>query len=652
MAIKFSRKKTGPRLLWTPPDTLPSLKDAPIIAIDTETKDEGLDKGIGPGGVHGMGHLLGISVSVEGWSAYIPLRHPESDNFKIKEVRTWFNREMTRVKQPKLGANILYDLEWLRSEGFNVLGTCYDVQDAEALLDENRGKYSLSSLTEKYLDERYQKATADQEEFANTYLGSFKGDVRAHLWRLPASHVGGYAEMDAICTRLVWEEQKPLLDADKLWRVFDVECRLKPLLLGMRFKGVRIDTNQVERVEETLKKRIEKGHKKLKKIAGVDFNVNSPKEQRAAFEKIGLPMSLTAKGNPTFAKERLKTLNHPLSKQILVLRKDEHLLDTFIHGMLMKYVVKGRIHTQFNQLRGDEYGTVSGRFSSSRPNLQQVPAVDEEQGALIRSLFIPEPGEEWWKIDWSQIEFRLFVHYAFRDGLPRAGEAVEAYRNDPSTDYHQWAAELLGLPRRIAKNINFGLIYGMGKRALAAALEMSMAEIQPTFVKYHHHIPYARQLTENVSRIARNRGYVTTLLGRRRRFTLYEPNNHDYNDRKPALPYELAVLEYGTNIRVAYVHKALNSVIQGSAADLMKLSMVQSYEEGLFDVDALGMPSLTVHDELDGSKRKRNKAARQAFERLIEVMETSFDLSIPILADAQTGPDWWNVKPYKRKAVV
>lgn len=655
MSITFNKKKTGPRLLWSPPTDLPSLKGAAYIAVDTETRDDGINEGLGPGGVLGKGHLLGISVCAfnEGmrpeWSGYIPLRHPETDNFSASAVTKWVASELTSAT-PKIGANILYDLEWLHCSGMPISGPFYDVQLAEPLLDETKRKYNLASLGATYLEEKFQKAVGDQELLAREYLGDFKGDVRKHLYKLPASHVGGYAEMDAISTGMIFTKQRPRLEAEDLWDLFLLECRLVPLLLAMRLKGVRVDEGGAEKLQDKLKEAIKVQHYQLKYDVGFDVNVSSARSVAQVFDHYGIPYGSTAKGNPTFTKEWLEAHPSPVAGKIRYIRKLEKLLGTFVENGIFKHIHNGRIHCQFHQLRGDENGTVSGRFSSSDPNLQQVPSQDDELAAMIRSLFIPEEGKSWWKADYSQIEYRMIVHYAYISKLRRADEAREMYVNNPDTDFHQWCADVIsaavGKPfdRRPAKNINFGLAYGMGKPKLARSLGLEKAEAEHMFELYHEQVPFITMLSRNISKAARQRGYVKTILNRRRRFSLYEPKGNFGENKKPALPVEEALAAYGPEIIPAGTHKALNAVIQGSAADLLKKAMVDYYEAGCYAV--LGPPSLTVHDELCGSV---DKSAQQkaALKEAVYIMANCLPISVPILVDLGIGPNWYDLTKVK-----
>ncbi len=296
-------------------------------------------------------------------------------------------------------------------------------------------------------------------------------------------------------------------------------------------------------------------------------------------------------------------------------------------------VLNGKIHTQFHQLKGDKNGTVSGRFSSSNPNLQNIPSRDEEIGPLMRSMFIPDDGEVWYSDDWSQIEFRLLVHYGFGKS---AKETQQAYRDNPKTDFHDYVSEITGIDRKPAKNINFGLGYGMGKEKLARQLNRTLDEAAAISETYHDRLPFIRALMKKVSRVAENRGYIKTYLKRRRRFDRWEPRG--YNPDITPLSYDAAVEEWGKHkIHRAFGYTGLNALMQGSAADLMKKAMVDIWECGACDI--LGAPLLTVHDELNWSV-PRTRAAIRAHRETVHRMRNVADMKVPLLVSSDHGKDW------------
>jgi DNA polymerase I-like protein with 3'-5' exonuclease and polymerase domains len=301
---------------------------------------------------------------------------------------------------------------------------------------------------------------------------------------------------------------------------------------------------------------------------------------------------------------------------------------TFIDTIL-KYSHKGRIHAEINQLRGDNGGTVTGRFSYSNPNLQQIPARNKELGPMIRSLFIPEEDHTWGVFDYSQQEPRLVVHYAGLQNLYGVDDVLDSYNNDPDTDFHTIVADMANIPRSQAKTINLGLFYGMGKNKLQAELGVDKETSDGLFKQYHDRVPFVKQLMDNVMQRAQQRGQIRTLLGRLCRFHLWEPNMFGMHK---AMTHDDALLEHGPGIRRAYTYKALNKLIQGSAADMTKKAMIELYKEGI-------IPHIQVHDELDISIKDPEHA-----KKIKEIMESAVELEVPNKVDYESGPNWGTIK--------
>lgn len=618
--------------------------------MDTETYDPHLLEN-GPGGYRGDGRLLGISIAVDGWSCYLPLTHPvigNDYNMDINTVRRWFNDQMTRRNQPKVGARIIYDLEWLDSSGFELSGPFYDVQVAEPLLDEYRKTYHLLGLCQQYLSEKDWKITNQLEVDAEQYIGKFKGDVRKYLWQLPADVVAPYGEMDAISTLKVFKKQFPLITSQGLDNVFNIETSLIPMLLEMRKKGIRINMKKAKKNMAVLQESERDAMKEIKDLVGWELAIRSPDDLQKAYDKLKIDYPLTKKTKKaSITSDWLQNQDDPLSSLILKTRRINTAWNNFIEKGIFQHVCDGRIYCTFNQLRSDEYGTVSGRFSSSQPNLQQQPGRTESFSEQIRELYVPDSGEQWWQIDWSQIEYRFMVHYAYIRGLRKANVARDKYCDNPKTDFHQMVADLCGIDRKPAKNINFGLAYAMGKSKLAVKLGLPKAETDIIFKKYFEETPFISLLLEDVGKRADAKGYITTILGRRARFDLWEPkgNYKGKEDYKEPFNHDLAVSAYGENVVRARTYTALNRLIQGSAADLMKLAMVKTYESGVYGI--LGIPGITVHDELDGSMPK-TKEAKKALMETANIMETCLKLEVPIATDVAIGPDWYHVKDIER----
>lgn len=625
---------------WTPPTYLPDLSRARCISVDCETYDpELLDHG--PGWARGKGHIVGVSVGADGGGRwYFPIRHevePEH-NWAPETVLAWLRDTLGNPLQPKVGANLMYDVGWLRHEGVTIRGELVDVQYAEALLDE-RAEVALEVLAQKYLGEGKESSLL-YRWCSDYYGGKANGSQRANIYRAPPRLVGPYAESDADLPLRVAIAMYPHLVREGMMDLFRMECDLIPMLIEMRFAGVTVNIPRAEELRDTLAAREVIEHEKLKALVGFGVDINSADSLSKAFDTVGLGYNRTAKGKPSFTKDFLKAVQHPVADHIREIRKLAKLRGTFVESYILNSHVGGKVYGQFHPLRGDEGGTRSGRFSSSTPNLQNLPSRDDELAPLVRGLFIPDEGHhQWRKYDYSQIEYRFLAHFAVG---PMSDEIRAIFNADPNTDYHEMTRELVHrqtgqlLDRKPIKNINFGLIYGMGVDKLSGGLGLTVAKGRELFAAYHKGAPFAKATMELCSEEALNTGIITTILGRKSRFDLWEPAS--WGTDSIALPYEKAILHYG-QIRRAYTHKALNRRLQGSAADLMKRAMWQCWKDGIFA--ETGIPRLTVHDELDFSDPGGKDAA---FREMRRVLETAIPLRIPVKADCDIGPDWGHVE--------
>lgn len=614
---------------WRPPKEFPRLDSTELLGIDIETKDPDLQTK-GPGVRRGS-HIVGLSVATIDRAWYFPMRHEIQTEMNLDpdKVLQWARRELTRPTQPKVGTNILYDADFLLHEGIDIGKNLHDIQVAEALIDENRFTYSLEALAQDYLDEG--KVTFELETWAELAFGKAR-DFRENIYRCPPSLVGPYAEGDAILPLRILQAQRKRLDLEEVSDLYEVERGLIHSLLHMRRRGVAVNLERATEVESLLETNIARDLLALKDMVGFEINVNAGDSLAKAFDKLGLLYGLTAKTKkPSFTKEFLEHHSHPVAKQIMHIRRWQKFLGTFIRGYIYDLHVNNRIHCLFNQTRNDDYGTVSGRFSSSNPNLQNIPARDEEWAPIIRSIFIPDDGEIWGRYDWSQIEFRFLTHYGVGVG---AEKAREMYRKDPKTDFHQMVSDLTSVRRKDAKNINFALVYGQGKESTAQQLGIPLSEAEPIFDQYHSRLPFVRKTYEHYSKLASRDGFIRTILGRKRRFNMWQP----MDEFLFALPYGRAKNEWpNQRLRRAGTHKGLNAELQGSAADIMKLAMWMMAGSGAFDI--LGYPLLIVHDEFDFSIPP-GKAAREALAEVTNIMENCIKLSIPIMVDYSEGKDW------------
>ena len=610
-----------PQTEWLPPEEFPDLSKYDEIAIDLETKDPNLNIRMGSGSVVGAGEVVGVAVAVTDWSGYYPIAHEGGGNMDRKKVLKWF-QGILNTPATKIFHNAMYDVCWIRALSLSINGKIVDTMIASALVDENQMRYDLNNCSKRYTGKG--KNETELYEAAK----SWGVDAKAEMYKLPAIYVGAYAEKDAEITLELWQELKKEILHQDLTSIFDLETELFPCLVDMRFLGVRTDAESAHKLKAELVEEEKEYLQLVKKETSVDVQIWAARSIAQVFEKLHLPFDRTEKTNsPSFTKNFLQNHPHPLVKRIARAREINKAHTTFI-DTIIKHSHKGRIHAEINQLRGDNGGTVTGRFSYSNPNLQQIPARDKNLGPRIRSLFIPEEGHTWGCFDYSQQEPRLVVHYATLQNLYGVDEVLELYKGG-NADFHTIVADMAEIPRYQAKTINLGLFYGMGKNKLQAELGVSKEKAEELFRQYHNKVPFVKQLMDNVMQRAQDRGRIRTLLGRLCRFHLWEPNQFGIHK---ALPHDTALTEHGPGIKRAYTYKALNKLIQGSAADMTKKAMLELYKEGI-------IPHIQVHDELDISVKSKKHA-----EKIINIMEDAVSLEIPNKVDYESGANWGIIK--------
>ena len=618
----------APKSEWVPPHELPDLSHCKQIAIDVETRDPNI-KSKGPGWPTGDGEIVGYAIATDDWAHYVPVRHLGGGNLDEKIVNRWL-KKVFESPADKIMHNAQYDAGWIRQSGFTINGKIIDTMVIAALLDENRFSYSLNALSYDHLSK-----TKSEKEL-NEAASAFGVDPKAEMWKMPAMFVGPYATDDAKLTLDLWNYFSVEINKQGLAKIADLELSLLPCLIDMTWKGVRVDLDKAESLRNTLLKREKETLHKIKKLTGLEIEVWAAQSIAKAFDKLDIKYERTEKGAPSFTKSFLKDHPHELSKLIVDVRNLNKTSGTFINTILKHCHKDGRIHSHINQIRSDQGGTVSGRISMNNPNLQQIPARDPELGPMIRSLFLPEEGEQWASIDFSQQEPRILVHYAHVFGIsrkiPLKGEAefVEAYNDDPTTDFHTMVAEMAQIARKSAKTINLGMMYGMGVNKLSEQLGIEVEEAKSIIRQYHERVPFVKGLMNGVMNHLNERdssGSVRSLLGRKCRFDLWEPDRFEMNK---ALPFEQAVQEYGktTKLKRAYTYKALNRLIQASAADMTKKAMVDIYQSGR-------IPLIQIHDELAISVKSRPDA-----ENISRIMENAVPLEVPNKCDVEVGSSW------------
>jgi DNA polymerase I-like protein with 3'-5' exonuclease and polymerase domains len=610
---------------WICPENYPDLKGYKYIAIDLETRDPDL-KSRGSGAIIGNGEIVGIAVAVDGWSGYYPIAHQGGGNLEKDKVMNWI-KDVCSSDSVKLFHNAMYDVCWLRAAGVKINGHIVDTMVMSSLIDENRLSYTLNSISFEFLGEvKDEKALIEAAQ-------SWGIDPKSEMYKLPAMYVGNYAEKDAKLTLELFKVLSREIQKQNLQNIFDIETQLFPCLTDMKFKGVRIDTEKAKLLKQQLTNKEQEILLKVKQETGIEPQIWAARSIATIFDKLGLPYERTEKSlAPSFTKNFLQEHKHPIVQMIAKAREINKAHTTFIDTIL-KFTHKGRIHADINPIRSDQGGTVTGRFSYANPNLQQIPARNKELGPMIRSLFLPEVDHKWGCFDYSQQEPRLVVHYAattepicFDESVTKI---VEEFKND-SVDFHKTVAMMANISRDQAKTINLGLFYGMGKAKLQAELGLnSKEEAENLFNQYHTNVPFVKELMTKTSAHAQSSGSIGTLLGRRCRFNKWEPATFGMHT---AMSFEEAERTYGRGrIRRAMTYKALNKLIQGSAADMTKKAMLDLYNEGI-------VPHIQIHDELDISVIDDNQA-----KKIVEIMEGAVTLAIPNKVDYESGETWGDI---------
>jgi len=631
---------------WICPENFPNLKGYSHIAIDLETKDPEL-KSMGSGAVRGNGNIVGIAVSVEGWSAYYPIAHEGGGNLDNNKVMSWI-KEVCSAPNTKIFHNAMYDVCWLRAAGVKINGKIIDTMVMASLLDENRLWYTLNSIA-------FDKLGKTKNETAlNAAAQSWGIDPKSEMYKLPAMYVGNYAEKDAQLTLELYTVLNKEIEMHNLNKIFNLETDLFPCLIDMKFKGVRVDIDQAQELKQKLVKQENELLLKIKQETGIEPQIWAARSIAEIFDKRDLHYEKTERSKaPSFTKNFLQEHPDPIVQMIAKAREINKTHTTFIDTIL-RFEHKGRIHADINPIRSDQGGTVTGRFSYANPNLQQIPARNKDLGPMIRSLFLPEIDHKWGCFDYSQQEPRLVVHFAAENDLIKGDASIiniiEEYKKN-NVDFHKIVAEMAHISRDQAKTINLGLFYGMGKAKLQAELGLSTKnEAEELFNQYHENVPFVKQLMSATINMVNDSatGSIKTLLGRQCRFNKWEADifkrgimNPVFNTREEAEAqfikewmemYPAATREnIKPKIKRAMTYKALNKLIQGSAADMTKKAMLDLYNEGI-------IPHIQIHDELDISVVNDNQA-----KKIVEIMESAVTLAIPNKVDYESGETWGDI---------
>ena len=650
----------------TPEDL--DLKGIDTVAVDIETYDPNL-KTKGLGAIRNDGFICGIAVATEKDTAYFPLQHSDTDIDPERINKIWdvLNEKIFQNENiTKVFHSAMYDVCWIRSvTGKMMKGKIVDTMIAASVIDENRFRYSLDSLSKDYLNDSKYKYDLQQKTLE--WSGGTVKDPMTNMHKLPASIVKEYAKQDVDLTFKLWNLFNKKIDEvlytkddgeQKTCRqIFELETKLFLCLVDMKFKGVRIDVEKATAFGKHLKKRRDQIVKAIESITTIKVDIWAAASIKNLLDHLCIKdYKVTPKSKmPQLPKDYLKTHNNKCLRMIAKAREYDKAVNTFIDGLL-GYVHEGRIHADINQIRSDSGGTVTGRFSMSNPNLQQIPSKGYI-GKKMRELFIPDEGYKWGSFDYSQQEPRIVVHYAIKLGLPGTETLQEEFDKDDA-DFHQIVAEMANISRKQAKTINLGLFYGMGKIKLQKELGLDQSKARALFNEYHSRVPFVRDLSQQLIQFAKENRLLFTLHDRFCRFDKWETTNKEWNPEinrfnevplyteaqaREAFKGEMLdkfkenkidpnYMDYFNRYYTpAFTYKALNRLIQGSAADMTKKAMVDLYEKGI-------IPHIQIHDELCFSTTDHES------EMIRETMEQTIPLEVKNKVDYESGPNWGTIK--------
>jgi DNA polymerase-1 len=649
---------TTPETGWLPPKEFPNLSQCILLGIDSEEKEMDIDHG--PGWSRGKAKVVGASVTgywrdgtMKSW--YFPKYHEVEPEYNLDPEKVdAFLAEVLQMPIPKFGANLIYDTGNLADDGIEVAGELHDCQFSEALLDES-GFVDLDYLGDKYL-KRGKESNILYQWSADAYGGEATGKQRENIYRCSPRLVGPYAEVDSSLPIQIIKAQWRTLQAEGLGHIYRMECDLIRLWVAMRRQGVRVDVKKAEEMYGRIGPQINKLYERIYTETGVRAESTTGGDIQKIFKAINVTPPQTEKGNPSFAKEWLQGLDHPIADLVLAIRKLEILHNTFLKSYILDGNINGIIHGEFHPLRSDEGGTRVGRLSSSNPNLQNIPVREDDNlikfdlpadlGNEIRKIFVPFEGHLCWeKGDFSQLQYRILAHIAVGKG---SDELRADYNTNPDTDYHDRAHDLvqkiagIEVKRKPIKNFNFGTMFGAGKKKVKRMLNVPQAIADIIFSASHEAAPYMKATMDMLAGQADTLGYVKSLLGRRFRFNLWEPRDTNYENRAKPLPYEWALRQYGQMIKRAMTHSAISGTLQGGEGDIMKTGMLRAWNEGVYAVT--GVPTLTVHDENDHSVIDDSPIRNEAHAYLRHIMQTSLPLRVPIKFTVGRGPTWGDIE--------
>jgi len=647
---------------WVRTRELPDLRGRPVVALDCETKDIGLIKGLGAGWAYGYGsfrgggYICGVSWATEGSSGYAPIIHPDSDCFDHNTVMRWVT-DLAKSGTRLLFHSASYDYGWLKEGGADLSSAAIDDSLAACVLvEENEFSYRLDDCCKRIgLPGKDMRLLEDAVEWA----GGKRSEARANIWQLPADLAGPYGETDAVQTYQLWGQTELPLRTQELTGAYETEMGLVPMIVAMRKRGIRINERRVREFMAEFRAARDEMLMQVGELlelgrAATMEEIRSPRQMEIWHEREHIAFPRTAKAKQgSFQKEWMEKHPHPLPRACAMADMYDESASKFLENYLLSYSVKGRIHAEIHQYRDTTGGTRSHRFSYSEPPLQQMPSPDKDPkigiGIKIRSCFEPEEGERWCALDYSQQEPRLTVHFAAKVNAIGAQTAVARYIDNPRTDYHAMVAEMTERPRPVAKILNLAMTYGKGKRSLAEELGVSLQEAEAILVDYHRRLPFIKSLEDKCKVAAGSRGYIRLIDGARMHYPQWEGGWIDWDVRKDAemrgkklTPCSREEAEARqadpehpwskTRLRRADTRKSLNNLIQGSAARQTKRAMLAMWREGI-------VPMIQMHDEVGISTAEERVALRAQ-----TIMIETTPLVVPTIVDFEVGPTWGEAK--------
>lgn len=652
---------------WVRPSELPDLRNRKYLALDTENRDDGLASGRGPGWPYRSGYICGVGWAAEGSSGYAPIAHPDSDCFDKETVARWL-KDHVRAGVRLVFQNAPYDLGWFHADLGVDVAPEHPIEDALCaafMCNENEYEYSLDSICKRLgipgKDETMLR------EAAASYLRPANAPrawkltnkiLKSNMWRLPARYVGQYGQVDPEQTLEALHLLQPQMEEQEVMNAYRLEMDLVPVIRQMRSRGIKVDVDYALQQQTQFKAKLAELLREMKRRlpgrvpGGGDVqmeHLRSTKWLDPLFHEEGIQVPRTEKNNASYKQDWMEVHPHWLPKMVAKAGQYDRFINTFLGEYILGFAHKGRIHAEIHQYKSDDGGTVSYRFAYSNPPLQQAPSpdMDPEFGIPFRRCFVADG--IWGANDYSQQEYKLTAHFAMKTGVRGGAAACQQFIDDPNLDFHQMVATLTGMSRAKAKIQNFALLYGQGLPATAAKLGVTEDEAKEIRATVERSAPFGPSLDEFSRRLAGSRGYLILLDGARVRFDDWEAGWMSKEEwaraREERWPMEPCTREeanarkanprhpwHSTTLRRAGIRKALNRLIQGSAARQTKMAMRECAREKL-------IPILQMHDELDHDEDSTHK-----IDRVAEIMRTVVRLNLPMKVDSGYGTTWAGAK--------